>query len=60
MNIKLREKGFANLLLNLNNDFIKTIEKEYINNAEKYLMILNLDAEIFIKNLDKIIENNKK
>jgi hypothetical protein len=26
----------------------------------KYLMILNLDAEVFIKNLDEIIEDNEK
>jgi hypothetical protein len=39
--------------LNLNDDLIKTMEG-------KYLMILNLDAEVFIKNLDEIIEDNEK
>jgi hypothetical protein len=39
--------------LNLDDDLIKTMEG-------KYLMILNLDAEVFIKNLDEIIEDNEK
>jgi hypothetical protein len=31
--MKLREKGFAGLLLNLDDNLIKTMEEEYIDNA---------------------------
>jgi hypothetical protein len=54
--------------LNLDDDLIKTIEKEYIDNTEvvfdksnELLLnnVLDLDAEVFIRNLDEIIEDSE-